>query len=328
MWSLGSLKKQLCGHRISWNPESQDRIETLKHEAYPVVRYKRSKKAMSFPIVGIGASASGLESFSELVARVPARTGMAYVFVQHLDPGHDSLLVKILSKRAAFPVEEASAPSLTPPTQPANWPKRCAASSMRVIPRRRYGSRRSVGQFEERGFSVVQFEDSISFRYDYETRFRARWDAGEAIEIVVVFRPGELEFETLPADVLARARQLSFTLRDVFPRLSYGVVSQLETVHFEALFRAQTQYASYPVGEELTKDFVLQHVFSIVPSIITKESDLLRMLCQKHYCKVAVPEILEAYLVSVLSHRGVFQSWPLQLLIRDRAAFLEFLDER
>jgi hypothetical protein len=105
-------------------------------------------------------------------------------------------------------------------------------------------------------------------------------------------------------------------------------VSLLVTVHFEALFRAQTQYASHPLGEELTKDFVLQHVFSIVPSIITKESDLLRMLCQKHYGKVAVPEILEAYLVLVLSHRGVFQSWPLQLLIRDRAAFLEFLDKR
>src|ERR1700722_9296178 len=136
---------------------------------------------------------------------------------------------------------------------------------------------------EERGFSVVHFEDSISFRYDYETRFRAHWDAGEAIELVVIFKPGELEFEGLPADVLARAHRLSFTLRDVFPKLSYGVVSQLETVHFEALFRAQTQYAAHPLGEELTKDFVLQHVFSIVPSIITKESDILRMLCQKHY---------------------------------------------
>jgi len=62
---------------------------------------------MSFPIVGIGASAGGLEPFFELIARVPADTGMAYVFVQHLDPGHDSLLVKILSKRATLPVEEA-----------------------------------------------------------------------------------------------------------------------------------------------------------------------------------------------------------------------------
>ena len=62
---------------------------------------------MSFTIVGIGASAGGLESFSELIARVPASTGMAWVFVQHLDPGRRSLLAKILSKRAAFPVAEA-----------------------------------------------------------------------------------------------------------------------------------------------------------------------------------------------------------------------------
>ena len=57
---------------------------------------------MSFPIVGVGASAGGLESFSELLALVPAGTGMAYVFVQHLHPGHASHLVEILSKRADF----------------------------------------------------------------------------------------------------------------------------------------------------------------------------------------------------------------------------------
>jgi two-component system CheB/CheR fusion protein len=50
---------------------------------------------MSFPIVGIGASAGGLESFSELLSRVPANMGMAYVFVQHLDPRHASRLVEI-----------------------------------------------------------------------------------------------------------------------------------------------------------------------------------------------------------------------------------------
>jgi two-component system CheB/CheR fusion protein len=62
---------------------------------------------MSFPIVGIGASAGGLESISALLASIPASTGMAYVFVQHLDPAHDSHLAKILFHRTALPVEEA-----------------------------------------------------------------------------------------------------------------------------------------------------------------------------------------------------------------------------
>jgi two-component system CheB/CheR fusion protein len=60
---------------------------------------------MSVPIVGIGASAGGLESIFEFIAGIPANTGMAYVFVQHLDPRHGTDLV--LSKRAALPVEEA-----------------------------------------------------------------------------------------------------------------------------------------------------------------------------------------------------------------------------
>ena len=62
---------------------------------------------MSVPIVSIGASAGGLESIFEFIAGIPADTGMAYVFVQHLDPRYGSDLVKILSKRAALPVEEA-----------------------------------------------------------------------------------------------------------------------------------------------------------------------------------------------------------------------------
>jgi len=69
---------------------------------------------MSFPIVGIGASAGGLESISALLAGIPASTGMAYVFVQHLDPGHASHLAKILSKRAALPVEEAREGEILP----------------------------------------------------------------------------------------------------------------------------------------------------------------------------------------------------------------------
>src|SRR5437667_1548887 len=62
---------------------------------------------MSIPVVGIGASAGGLESVSELIAHLPGTTGMAYIFVQHLDPEHGSLLVEILSKRTALQVKEA-----------------------------------------------------------------------------------------------------------------------------------------------------------------------------------------------------------------------------
>jgi len=42
----------------------------------------------SFPIIGIGASAGGLEALEQFLAHVPAGSGMAFVIVQHLDPTH------------------------------------------------------------------------------------------------------------------------------------------------------------------------------------------------------------------------------------------------
>ncbi|HEX4350441.1 MAG TPA: chemotaxis protein CheB, partial [Verrucomicrobiae bacterium] len=59
-----------------------------------------------FPIVGIGASAGGLEAFTQLLSHLPEDTGMAFVLVQHLDPSHPSQLANLLSKATAMPVIE------------------------------------------------------------------------------------------------------------------------------------------------------------------------------------------------------------------------------
>jgi two-component system CheB/CheR fusion protein len=59
-----------------------------------------------FPIVGIGASAGGLEAFSELLHNLPEKTGMAFVLVTHLDPKHISGLPEILARTTKLPVEE------------------------------------------------------------------------------------------------------------------------------------------------------------------------------------------------------------------------------
>ncbi len=62
----------------------------------------------AIPVVGIGASAGGLEVFKLLLADLPADTGFAIVFVQHLDPNHHSMLAEILARSTAMPVSEAT----------------------------------------------------------------------------------------------------------------------------------------------------------------------------------------------------------------------------
>ncbi|MEO7424764.1 MAG: chemotaxis protein CheB, partial [Fibrobacteria bacterium] len=58
------------------------------------------------PVVGIGASAGGLEAFTQLLANLPASTGMGFVLIQHLDPGHESHLADILSRVTSMSVSE------------------------------------------------------------------------------------------------------------------------------------------------------------------------------------------------------------------------------
>jgi len=59
-----------------------------------------------FPIVGVGASAGGLEAFRELLNHLPTDTGMALVLVQHLDPKHESMLAELLSRSTKMAVSE------------------------------------------------------------------------------------------------------------------------------------------------------------------------------------------------------------------------------
>ena len=57
-----------------------------------------SKVPQEFPIVGIGASAGGLEAFKVLLEGLPVDTGLAFVIIQHLAAGQESMLTDILSR--------------------------------------------------------------------------------------------------------------------------------------------------------------------------------------------------------------------------------------
>ncbi|MDQ3775724.1 MAG: EAL domain-containing protein [Pseudomonadota bacterium] len=92
-----------------------------------------------FPIVGIGASAGGLEAFTQLLAHLPARTGMAFVLVQHLDPRHESRLTDLLARATQMPVIEASQGLPVEPDHvyiiPPNTTMAIARGALQITPR-------------------------------------------------------------------------------------------------------------------------------------------------------------------------------------------------
>src|SRR5271154_4182835 len=62
----------------------------------------------SFPVVGLGASAGGLDAFRRLLAVLPTGTGMAFILIQHLDPTHASMMVDLLAGHTPMTVQQAA----------------------------------------------------------------------------------------------------------------------------------------------------------------------------------------------------------------------------
>ena len=75
-------------------------------ETMPAAREPKPASQPDVPVVAIGASAGGLEAFSDLLSHLPTDTGMAFVLVQHLDPKHESILTELISRSTKMPVLE------------------------------------------------------------------------------------------------------------------------------------------------------------------------------------------------------------------------------
>jgi two-component system, chemotaxis family, CheB/CheR fusion protein len=82
--------------------DDSDTTESPENSLGPPPKEKARDKDLM--VVGIGASAGGLEAITELLRHLPPTTGMAFVFVQHLDPHHESALPELLAMRTRMAV--------------------------------------------------------------------------------------------------------------------------------------------------------------------------------------------------------------------------------
>jgi two-component system, chemotaxis family, CheB/CheR fusion protein len=107
---------------------------TATRESEPAAAVKDN-----FAVVGIGASAGGLEAFTDLLRYLPADTGMAFVLVQHLDPRHESILAELLSSKTPMPVLQVTGDTRVEPNRvyiiPPNSEMVISERTLRLQPR-------------------------------------------------------------------------------------------------------------------------------------------------------------------------------------------------
>jgi two-component system, chemotaxis family, CheB/CheR fusion protein len=86
---------------------AEKKARTVHRKKVPKPEAARVISKDEFPIVGLGASAGGLEAFRAFFSSMPADSGMAFILVQHLDPTHTSNMVELLRRYTSMPVDEA-----------------------------------------------------------------------------------------------------------------------------------------------------------------------------------------------------------------------------
>ena len=109
------------------------------------------ERGATFPVVGVGASAGGLEALTLLLKALPRDTGMGFVIVQHLAPDHESGLAQILSRATKMKVREVRDEPTVEPNRvyviPPGRDMIIAGGKLRLLVQERRARHRGIDQF-------------------------------------------------------------------------------------------------------------------------------------------------------------------------------------
>src|SRR5215813_8849718 len=196
-----SEETHMASRKLTTSKSSAGKAKrAARTEASAPIKTRQSQNR-PFPVVGIGASAGGLEAFRQLLEHLPTDTGMAFVLVQHLDPAHESILTELLSKATPMSVSEVVEGLAVEPNHiyviPRNTNMAIEEGILRLLPREdTRGQHRPIDYFlrslaeEQRnraigvilsgtasdgtlGLEAIKAEGGITFAQDEES---ARYD--------------------------------------------------------------------------------------------------------------------------------------------------------
>jgi len=189
--------------------------------------------AVSFPVVGMGASAGGLESFEQFFTHVAPDSGVAFVLVQHLDPDHPSMLTEILQRATAMPVTEARDQIAVMPNNvyiiPPNRDMAIFHGALQLsVPDKPRGQRMPIDAFL-RSLADDQGENAIGIILsgtgtDGTLGLRAILGAGG---VSLVQEPTSAKYDGMPASAIGAGYATHVMTPDTMPEALQAVVRRL-----------------------------------------------------------------------------------------------------
>lgn len=185
-----------------------------------------------------------------------------------------------------------------------------------------------LSELRDRGFEVMLYEDPFAFRAEYEERYRAAWDRGEsgpAPSLVLHLRSADAN--ELPWDIVHHGRVVQLSLAELFPRLAYNAVQQIEPEHFAELFHAHQTELQSPRGENESKEFILEHIYQLMPRSIRNPVDFWRELLRMHFANRSLPPLFAQHAAGIIQGKGLFTDLPVATWLESKNALLRVVQD-
>jgi hypothetical protein len=182
-----------------------------------------------------------------------------------------------------------------------------------------------IREIVQRGFQIIQYADSEIFRFIYESEMKDEKRNKEANNkyFVLVQRDAYV-----PYDILRHFYSKRISLRDLFPKLSHVVVKEVYANCMERLYNVYQNYEGEELGDDGTKNYLLNSVYGIYVEQIEDFMALVRHLVSIYYQGLSISPLICEYLIRQLSSQEKFFQYPLHKLISSPHSFFHFLQEQ
>lgn len=186
-----------------------------------------------------------------------------------------------------------------------------------------------LAELRSRGFELMLYEDPFVFRTEFEERYRVAWDRGESgptPSLVVHWRGSDAS--ELPWDIGHYGRVVSLSLAQLFPRLAYNVVKQVEPEHLAVLLDAHDTELQGVRGENESKDFILERVYQLSPrSSIRTDVDFWREVLRMHFANRSLPPVFAEHAAGIIQGKGLFAGQPVAAWLASKNALLRVVQD-
>jgi hypothetical protein len=176
------------------------------------------------------------------------------------------------------------------------------------------------------GFTIIHYEDPEVFRYFYEENIRSVLDKDEELKIKIIIK--YTSEQTIPYDIQLKCSFIELSLRNLFPKLSYSVIKELFTEVIDRLYIAYQNYDGPILGDNGTKEFILKHVYGIIPEAIIDFQDLIKTFIPFYYRGEKLPKTIADYTVEMLRKNNQLKKYPINTVIASKGVFFHFLQQQ